>query len=42
MTEPAGLAGLTSKKGWPKVDYDQTIWIPCPPSFGEQIGRAHV
>ena len=37
MTEPAGLAGLTSKKGWPKVDYDQTIWIPCPPSFGEHM-----
>jgi hypothetical protein len=37
VTEPASLAGLTSNKGWPKVDYDQTIWIPCPPSFGESM-----
>jgi hypothetical protein len=30
---------MTSKKGWPKVDYDKTIWIPCPPAFGPGMTR---
>jgi hypothetical protein len=21
---------MNSKKGWPRIDYDQGIWIPCP------------
>jgi hypothetical protein len=28
MREPAGLGSLTSKKGWAKVAYNKTIWIP--------------
>jgi hypothetical protein len=39
VTEPTSLADMTSKKGWPKVDYDKTIWIPCPPRFGSQMTR---
>ena len=39
MTDPASLDAMTSKKGWPKVDYDKTIWIPCPPAFSEQLTR---
>jgi hypothetical protein len=30
---------LTSKRGWPKIDYDKTIWIPCPSAFNEQMSR---
>jgi hypothetical protein len=30
MTEPVSFADLTSEKGWAKVDYRRTLWIPCP------------
>lgn len=29
VTEPASFADLTSEKGWAKVDYQRTLWIPC-------------
>jgi hypothetical protein len=30
---------LTSKKGWPKIAYDKTIWIPCPETFNGPMTR---
>jgi hypothetical protein len=30
---------LTSKKGWPKIAYDKTIWIPCPETFNGSMTR---
>jgi hypothetical protein len=33
------IFALTSKRGWPKVGYDKTIWIPCPPDFDERMSR---
>jgi hypothetical protein len=30
---------LASKKGWPKIAYDKTIWIPCPENFSGQLTR---
>jgi len=35
MTGPAYLADLASRKGWIAIDYDQTVWIPCPRGFDE-------
>jgi hypothetical protein len=29
----------TSKTGWPVVEYDQNIWIPCPPGFPEGVDQ---
>lgn len=31
MTEPVDLADAASLKGWIKVDFNQAVWIPCPP-----------
>jgi hypothetical protein len=31
---------LNSKKGWPKIAYDKSVWIPCPaPDLIEQARR---
>ncbi len=36
MPDPE-IWSLNSKKGWPKIDYDKGIWIPCPaPDEGDQ------
>lgn len=29
MPEPVSFADLTSTKGWARVDYKRTLWIPC-------------
>lgn len=39
MVGRTNVADLISKKGWIKVDYDQHIWIPCPPGFGPQMSK---
>lgn len=39
MTDRANLGDLTSKKGWIKVAYDQTAWIPCPPRFRADMSQ---
>jgi len=31
---------MTSKRGWPRIAYDKTVWIPCPQHFNEQMSRA--
>lgn len=33
MSEPFDASGLISKKGWFDADYDEHVWIPCPPVF---------
>jgi hypothetical protein len=33
------IFALTSTKGWPKIAYDKTIWIPCPPEFNGELSR---
>jgi hypothetical protein len=33
------IFALTSRKGWPKIAYDQTIWIPCPEHFNGEMTR---
>lgn len=33
MSEQPGLGTLTSKKGWVRIGYDKTVWIPCLPVF---------
>jgi hypothetical protein len=38
MGEP-NLSDLTSKKGWVSVDYDEAVWIPCPPVFAAGVDR---
>jgi hypothetical protein len=35
MSEPTSLGGLTSKKGWVRIGYDQQTWIPSLPAFPE-------
>jgi hypothetical protein len=39
MSGRAYVADLISKKGWIKVGYDRTIWIPCPPGFTAEMTR---
>ena len=39
MSEPRSLGALTSKKGWVRINYDQTIWIPSLPAFPEGYDR---
>lgn len=39
MCEQQGLDSLTSKKGWVSIDYDEAVWIPCPPVFPPGIDR---
>ena len=38
MPDPE-IWALTSKKGWPKIAYDKTIWIPCPETFDGSMTR---
>jgi hypothetical protein len=33
MRQPATMAGLTSKKGWVRIRYDQSVWIPVLPAY---------
>jgi hypothetical protein len=33
------IFALTSTKGWPRIAYDKTIWIPCPPEFNGELSR---
>lgn len=33
MTEPTSMADLTSKKGWVRISYNQSVWIPVLPSY---------
>jgi len=33
MSDQPGLGSLTSKKGWVRIGYDKTAWIPCLPVF---------
>lgn len=39
MTGRAYVGDLISKKGWIKLDYDKTIWIPLPPGFRPDATR---
>jgi hypothetical protein len=33
MSQPQTMAHLTSKKGWVRITYDQSVWIPILPSY---------
>jgi hypothetical protein len=33
MSMPPTMAGLTSKKGWVRIRFDQSAWIPILPSY---------
>ena len=30
---------MNSKKGWPRIDYDKGIWIPCPDPADDQASE---
>jgi hypothetical protein len=33
------IYALSSKRGWPKIAYDKSIWIPCPDTFNGRMTR---
>ena len=33
MSQPQTMADLTSKKGWVRIKYDQSVWIPILPEY---------
>ena len=39
MTERVQPTGAMSQKGWIRVDYDRSVWIPCLPVFPEGENR---
>jgi hypothetical protein len=39
MSTPQTMADLISKNGWPRINYDQLVWIPVMPTFPEGYDR---
>ena len=39
MGEPPNLADLTSKKGWVRIRYDESVWIPILTSYPDGDDR---
>jgi hypothetical protein len=35
MSKPQTMADLTSKKGWVRITYDQSVWIPILPCYSD-------
>ena len=33
MSQAQTMADLTSKKGWVRIKYDQSVWIPILPEY---------
>jgi hypothetical protein len=33
------IYSLSSKRGWPKIAYDKSVWIPCPDRFEGRLTR---
>ena len=39
MTEQDDPRHRISRKGWIQVDFNQAIWVPCPPAFAPGVDR---
>ena len=39
MTEQSDPRHRISRKGWIQVDFNQAIWVPCPPAFAPGVDR---